>query len=75
MAVTRRIRGLALTDHEFALPLDHARTDGERIVVFAREVAAEDGGERPVLVFFQGGPGHEPPRRPMRSRRAGWRAR
>ena len=40
MAVTRRIRGLALTDHEFALPLDHARKDGERIVVFAREVSA-----------------------------------
>jgi hypothetical protein len=75
MAVTRRIRGLARTDHEFALPLDHARKDGERIVVFAREVAAEDGAERPVLVFFQGGPGHEPPRPPMRRRRAGWRAR
>jgi pimeloyl-ACP methyl ester carboxylesterase len=74
MAVTRRIRGLALTDHEFALPLDHTRTDGERIVVFAREVAAEDGGERPVLVFFQGGPGHEPPR-PVDAKTPHWLAR
>jgi pimeloyl-ACP methyl ester carboxylesterase len=74
MAVTRRIRGLTLTDHEFALPLDHARTDGVRIVVFAREVAAEDGGERPVLVFFQGGPGHEPPR-PVDAKTPHWLAR
>src|SRR5438093_161836 len=62
MATTRRVRGLVLTDHEFALPLDHARPDGERIAVFAREVAAEDGGDRPLLVFFQGGPGSESPR-------------
>src|SRR5580765_201348 len=74
MAVTRRIRGLVLTDHEFELPLDHARTGGERIVVFAREVAAEDGGERPFLVFFQGGPGHEPPR-PADAKSPGWLAR
>ena len=74
MAVTRRVRGLVLTDHEFSLPLDHARTDGEHIVVFAREVAAEDGGERPVLVFFQGGPGHEPPR-PADAKSPGWLAR
>ena len=62
MAVTRTIHGLVLTDHEFSLPLDHARPDGDRIGVFAREVAAEDGRDRPFLVFFQGGPGSESPR-------------
>ena len=61
MASTREIHGLAITDHEFAIPLDHAQP-AERITVFAREVAAEDGRERPFLVFFQGGPGSEGPR-------------
>jgi pimeloyl-ACP methyl ester carboxylesterase len=54
--------GLHLTEHEFAVPLDHARPDGERITVFAREVADPDGRERPFLVYLQGGPGHESPR-------------
>ena len=62
MALTREVLGLVVTDHEFSLPLDHARPDGERIGVFAREVAAEDGRDRPFLVFFQGGPGSEAPR-------------
>ena len=62
MAPPREILGLVVTDHEFSLPLDHARPDGERITVFAREVAAEDGRDRPFLVFFQGGPGSEAPR-------------
>jgi pimeloyl-ACP methyl ester carboxylesterase len=59
---TREIHGLVITDHEFELPLDHSKPDGERIGVFAREVAAEDGRDRPFLVFFQGGPGSEGPR-------------
>jgi pimeloyl-ACP methyl ester carboxylesterase len=62
MPSTREIHGLAIADHEFAIPLDHSRTDGETITVFAREVAAEDGRDRPFLVFFQGGPGSESPR-------------
>jgi pimeloyl-ACP methyl ester carboxylesterase len=62
MPLTREIHGLAITDHEFSIPLDHSRTDGERITVFAREVAAHDGRDRPFLVFFQGGPGSESPR-------------
>jgi pimeloyl-ACP methyl ester carboxylesterase len=59
---TVRTRGLVLTEHEFSIPLDHSRKDGERITVFAREVAAPDGMARPFLVFFQGGPGNESPR-------------
>ena len=57
-----RIPGLVITEHEFSVPLDHARPDGERIAVFAREVADPDGLDRPLLVFFQGGPGFEAPR-------------
>jgi pimeloyl-ACP methyl ester carboxylesterase len=45
-----------------SVPLDHARPDGERITVFAREVAEPDGGEKPFLVYLQGGPGFEAPR-------------
>jgi pimeloyl-ACP methyl ester carboxylesterase len=54
--------GLVLVEHEFAVPLDHARPGGERISVFAREVADPDGRDRPFLVFLQGGPGFEAPR-------------
>jgi pimeloyl-ACP methyl ester carboxylesterase len=54
--------GLVIVEHEFAVPLDHARPGGERISVFAREVADPDGRDRPFLVFLQGGPGFEAPR-------------
>ena len=57
-----RLPGLIVADHAFELPVDHARPDGETIEVFAREVAALDGRDRPWLVYFQGGPGHEAPR-------------
>jgi pimeloyl-ACP methyl ester carboxylesterase len=64
--------GLVLTEHELSVPLDHERPDGERITVFAREVADPDGRDRPLLVFFQGGPGFEAAR-PMRVPSApGW---
>ncbi|MEV4603096.1 alpha/beta fold hydrolase [Amycolatopsis sp. NPDC049253] len=63
MPTSVRVPGLVLTEHEFDVPLDHGDPGGERITVFAREVAAPDGGEeRPFLVFLQGGPGHEAPR-------------
>jgi pimeloyl-ACP methyl ester carboxylesterase len=54
--------GLVLVEHEFQIPLDHQRPDGERITVFAREVADPDGRDRPFLVFLAGGPGFESPR-------------
>ena len=54
-----RLPGMVLIDHEFKVPLDHARPDGERISVFVREVVATDQEKKnpPWLVFFQGGPG------------------
>jgi pimeloyl-ACP methyl ester carboxylesterase len=53
-----------LTDHVFAVPLDHSRPDGEQIEVFAREVVAADMAEAdlPWLLFLQGGPGFASPR-------------
>jgi pimeloyl-ACP methyl ester carboxylesterase len=57
---TYRQPGTVLTDHHFSVPLDHGRPDGERIGVFAREVAAAGkagDGRLPWLVFLQGGPG------------------
>jgi pimeloyl-ACP methyl ester carboxylesterase len=54
-----RVPGLVLIEHEFELPLDHDRPDGPKLTVFAREVAASEGLDRPYLVFFEGGPGHE----------------
>jgi pimeloyl-ACP methyl ester carboxylesterase len=54
---TYRQPGTVLTDHHFSVPLDHGKPDGERIGVFAREVAAAGGGDLPWLVFLQGGPG------------------
>jgi pimeloyl-ACP methyl ester carboxylesterase len=58
---THRAPGLVFTEHEFEVPLDHARSDGEKLTVFAREVVAPDreSEDVPWLVFFQGGPGHE----------------
>ena len=59
MSVTYRVGGVDLVEHEFSVPLDHSRPHAEVIDVFVREVAAFDGRDRPYLVFFQGGPGHE----------------
>ncbi|MFG1999681.1 alpha/beta fold hydrolase [Spirillospora sp. NPDC048911] len=57
--------GTVLTDHRFAVPLDHADPGGPRIEVFAREVAAAGKADRtdlPWLLFLQGGPGNGSPR-------------
>ena len=54
--------GLVAIEHSFEVPLNHDDETGERITVFARELADPDGRDRPFLVFFQGGPGFEAPR-------------
>jgi pimeloyl-ACP methyl ester carboxylesterase len=71
-AVTYTTHGLVLTEHEFSLPLDHARSGGPSIGVFAREIADPDGRERPFLVFLQGGPGHEGERPTRHPSSPGW---
>src|SRR5437879_9939763 len=72
MSQTVRTTGLVLVEHEFEVPLDHARPDGEKITVFAREVADPDGRDRPFLVFLQGGPGFESPRPSRDPSTPGW---
>ena len=62
MPVTAHIPGLVLTEHEFVAPLRYSEPEGERITLFAREVALPEGRDRPLLVFLQGGPGMEAPR-------------
>jgi pimeloyl-ACP methyl ester carboxylesterase len=64
--------GLAITEHELAVPLDHADPGGGQITVFAREVADPDGLDRPFLVFLQGGPGYEAPRPTRTPTDPGW---
>jgi len=54
--------GLAVIEHSFQVPLDHADPSGPKITVFAREVSDPEGRDRPFLVFLQGGPGFEAPR-------------
>ena len=51
--------GLVALEHSFEIPLDHEDAGGERITVFARELAHPEGRDRPFLVYFQGGPGFE----------------
>jgi pimeloyl-ACP methyl ester carboxylesterase len=67
-----RTPGLLVTEHELDVPLDHGRPDGERITVFAREVADPDGTDRPYLVYFEGGPGYEAPRPSRHPSNPGW---
>ena len=61
---THRLPGLVLTGHQFTVPLDHARPDGDQITIFAREAVApgKEDADLPWLVFFQGGPGLPAPR-------------
>jgi pimeloyl-ACP methyl ester carboxylesterase len=72
MSFTVKTPGLVLTEHEFDVPLDHSRPDGEKITVFAREVADPAGLDRPFLVFLQGGPGMEAPRPTRHPSSSGW---
>ena len=64
--------GLVLTEREFDVPLRYSDSHGQRITVFAREVAAPDGRHRPFLVFLQGGPGMEAPRPTAHPSVPGW---
>jgi len=72
MSRTTRVPGLVLTEHELSVPLDHARPNGPRISVFAREVAEPEGLEKPFLVYFQGGPGMEATRPGVAPVGPGW---
>ncbi|MGO9499415.1 MAG: alpha/beta fold hydrolase [Solirubrobacteraceae bacterium] len=64
--------GLVAIEHSFEVPLDHDDAAGERITVFARELADPDGRDRPFLVYLQGGPGFEAPRPTRLPNGPGW---
>jgi pimeloyl-ACP methyl ester carboxylesterase len=64
--------GLVAIEHTFEVPLDHDDGAGERITVFARELADPDGRDRPFLVYLQGGPGFEAPRPTRLPNGPGW---
>ncbi len=59
-------------DHRLTVPLDYSEPTGPTIEAFAREVVAEGGTNRPVLIFLQGGPGHESPRPTVRPANPAW---
>ena len=52
--------GTVLTDHVFAVPLDHDRPDGEQIEVFAREVVAADRSPAGLPCSSRAAPGSAP---------------
>src|SRR5947209_9676794 len=64
--------GLTVIEHTFEVPLDHSDEAGPRISVFARELAAPGGRDRPFLVYLQGGPGFEAPRPTRAPNAPGW---
>ena len=72
VGTTVRLPGLVLTEHEFDVPLRHSDPGGRRITVRAREVARPNGGDRPFLVYLQGGPGMEAPRPTAQPLAPGW---
>ncbi|MFF8833356.1 alpha/beta fold hydrolase [Streptomyces sp. NPDC015131] len=51
--------GVVLRDHTFTVPLDHDDPGGERIELYAREVAAtgREDDDLPWLLYLEGGPG------------------
>jgi len=61
---TVRHHAMVLTEHEFDVPLEHARPSGEQLTVFARAVRSikKSATDLPWLVFLQGGPGFPGPR-------------
>jgi pimeloyl-ACP methyl ester carboxylesterase len=73
MATVTRTPGLVLTEHTLEVPLDHLHPDdGRTIEVFAREIADPEGTDKPLLVFFQGGPGFEGSRPTGNPRSPSW---
>lgn len=59
------VPGLSVKDFYVRVPLIHGQSDStETLEVFVREVVQEGPvpTNRPVLLFLQGGPGHESPR-------------
>lgn len=59
MSTTFLLPGATVIEREHVVPLVHGEPQRGSLTVFTREVSAPDGGDRPWLVFLQGGPGFE----------------
>jgi pimeloyl-ACP methyl ester carboxylesterase len=60
MNLSARSSTASTRDHFFAVPLDYADPDGEKITLYAREVISRTYQREPgYLLFLQGGPGIE----------------
>ncbi len=57
MTSAHYLDGLHYVDHHLHVPLNHQNPDEEQIQLFAREVKLSPNDNRPMLVYFQGGPG------------------
>ncbi|KAF8918203.1 alpha/beta-hydrolase [Mucidula mucida] len=60
--------GIKVVERFFDLPLDYSKPEGETIRVFARSMIPKDKAKTPeeedklpILLYLQGGPGHEVP--------------
>jgi pimeloyl-ACP methyl ester carboxylesterase len=72
-SVILRAPGLVVTEHTLTVALDHTHPDdGRTLEIFAREVADPDGLDKPLLAYFQGGPGFEATRPDGHPRGPGW---
>jgi hypothetical protein len=49
-ACIHRLPGIVLIDHEFDVPLDYTRSDGDKIRIFGREVVACDKEKKDLLI-------------------------
>lgn len=67
-----RVGAVMVSEHEVTVPLDHANPSAGEITVFAREVWAADGADRPWLAYLHGGPGHENHRPTFSPPTPGW---
>lgn len=59
---TERFPGLTLSSLTLEVPLVSDHPDGRTIEIFARIATADGGGDKPYLVYLQGGPGSAAPR-------------
>lgn len=64
--------GLRVREVVLDVPLDRTEPARGTIEVFARVVAAHDGGDRPYAVYLQGGPGVEAPRPSLEPAAPSW---
>ena len=56
------VDGYQWRSHRLTVPLDWQDSGGSTIEIYAREVRGHANGDKPYLLYLQGGPGFEAPR-------------